>query len=84
MVFHVENLGRLHEIPLRLQGAPQFVRLGPWVTEKIGSGAVEQAELVRFYTLDRMKSPPGAYPSLTKTVGQGARARRGHLGQGEK
>jgi hypothetical protein len=88
MVFHVENLGRLHEIPPRLQGTHQFARLGPWVAENIGSGAVEQAELVRFYTLDSMKSPPGAYrasrgPPSSLAAGQGARAGRGQLGQGE-
>jgi hypothetical protein len=67
LVFHVENLSRLHEIHVRLQGTAQFCRLGPQVSGFFGA-AVDQPELVLFYALDRMNGPPQPLPNFTKTA----------------
>jgi hypothetical protein len=67
LVFHVENLSRLHEIHVRLQGTDQFCRLGPYVSGLFGP-AVDQPELVLFYAFDRMNGPPQPLVSFAKTA----------------
>jgi hypothetical protein len=66
LVFHVENLERLHEIQHRMMKVRQFRRMGPiFAAEACAPPVAPQRELVRFYTIERLNGPPHYYAGFT-------------------